>query len=317
MINKRVSKVTLLSAMLIAGIVNAQEFYTCVPKKSWWKDTIKESIPSEEILKEIKESLSNNFQNADKLAEIIAKGIRNSKKTVWKKIVDLKITSPISDFKQVLQPGYYRVTAAAAGSQEVIKEFSVITPSDFKACVGAGGGGGRGYDGYYGGGGSGRNTGGCGDSSGYGGGYGGGGGGGSGGCVDSTKCSGGGSSGGSGGTGGSGNSGYGGIGRNNCKANCSRKHCGSDGGEGIGGGRGGYGGSGSGGNGGYPGGGGGNGGYGCSGGGGGGGGGGAGSYFQVADFELILKGGDGKPAEGYAGGDGAGPDGYVIVEKME
>ncbi len=63
---KKTSKITLLIAMLVATMVNAQEFYTCVPKKSWWKDTINESV-------------SNSLQNPDKLAEIIANGIVNSK----------------------------------------------------------------------------------------------------------------------------------------------------------------------------------------------------------------------------------------------
>ncbi len=43
---KKTSKITLLSAMLLAGVVNAQEFYTCVPKKSWWGDVIKSNVPS-------------------------------------------------------------------------------------------------------------------------------------------------------------------------------------------------------------------------------------------------------------------------------
>ena len=295
---KKTSKITMITALVLAGVVNAQEFYTCVPKKSWWKDTIKESIPSQEILKEIKESLSNNFQNADKLAEIIAKGIRNSKKTIWKKIVYLKITSPISDFKQVLQPGYYRVTAAAAGSQEVIKEFSVTREQEFLACVGAAGGNGgksRGV-GYYsggGGGGGGRGYMGCynGES-------------GAGVFHSNEWWS---TTGGTGGCGGSGaapgdNSKNKSSEVDDCNIECkdlSRSH--------LNGGLGGRGG------------------YGCKGGKGGalndsiggGGGGGGGSYFKVADVELILKGGDGKPADGYNGGAGAGPDGYVIVEKME
>ena len=41
---KTTSKITLLSAMLVATMVNAQEFYTCVPKKSWWGDVIRENV---------------------------------------------------------------------------------------------------------------------------------------------------------------------------------------------------------------------------------------------------------------------------------
>ena len=53
MINKRISKITLLSAMLVTGVVNAQEFYTCVPKKN----TI----------------MNININNVDELAKAIVK----------------------------------------------------------------------------------------------------------------------------------------------------------------------------------------------------------------------------------------------------
>ena len=40
----KINKKILLASMLTANLVAAQEYYTCVPKKDWWKSTIKESI---------------------------------------------------------------------------------------------------------------------------------------------------------------------------------------------------------------------------------------------------------------------------------
>lgn len=42
--NNKISKITMVASLLVVGIVNAQEFYTCVPKKDWLKNTIKESV---------------------------------------------------------------------------------------------------------------------------------------------------------------------------------------------------------------------------------------------------------------------------------
>jgi len=44
MIKKQISKITMMASLLLAGMVNAQEFYTCVPKKSWWSDVMTESV---------------------------------------------------------------------------------------------------------------------------------------------------------------------------------------------------------------------------------------------------------------------------------
>ena len=91
MINKPVSKITVLSAMLLAGVVNAQEFYTCVPKKNWWKDTIKESVPSVDSLKNvIRESVKNGIKD-EKERFVFVRAIR-AKETY----IDL-------------QPGSYRI----------------------------------------------------------------------------------------------------------------------------------------------------------------------------------------------------------------
>ena len=143
MINKRISKITMVTTLLMAGVVNAQEFYTCVPKKSWWKDTIKESVPS-----------------ANDIANAMPKS--NNQPVSWSTILNLRPSSYQDEFKQTLYPGKYRVSAAAAGGERVIKEFTLTVPTEFKACVGARGGepsgkkggyggGGMGYDGAYGG----------------------------------------------------------------------------------------------------------------------------------------------------------------------
>ena len=46
MMKKQISKITMMASLLVATMVNAQEFYTCVPKKSWWSDIIKSNVPS-------------------------------------------------------------------------------------------------------------------------------------------------------------------------------------------------------------------------------------------------------------------------------
>lgn len=60
---KKTSKITLLSAMLVASTINAQEFYTCVPKQNWWRSTIQTSVP-----------------NVDAIADAVARAIRNNNK---------------------------------------------------------------------------------------------------------------------------------------------------------------------------------------------------------------------------------------------
>ena len=101
--NNKVSKITMLTALFIAGIVNAQEFYTCVPKKSWWNEMIKSNVP-----------------NTDNLTKAIAKEITNIQHQSQLKVLDLRITSPLKDFKGFLDPGKYRVRAAGAGGKEEV-----------------------------------------------------------------------------------------------------------------------------------------------------------------------------------------------------
>ena len=279
-----ISKIALLTGLLMIN-TNTKGFYQCIPKRSWIANVI-------------------DFRQ-------------------WVKILDLRITSPLEDFKGFLEPGKYRVKAAGAGGEGEVKEFILRKKEEFKACVGAGGGGGGGcglniwyyYKNAGGGGGGGGGKGYAGyysgskgedGSEGCNGGEGGNGGGGNGGngyrLYNDIEGGKGGMGGGKGGNNGS-------SGLNNCRSNCSNGNYGRRklyfNLPGMGG-------------------------YGCSGGkggrsssynSGGGGGGGGGSYFKIADVELMLKGGDGNP--GYVqddrcnGGDGAGPDGYVIVERWE
>ncbi len=126
MMKKQISKVSMLASLLVATMVKAQEFYTCVPKKSWWIDVVK-----------------------------------SGQKKSWDKIIHLTPSSRQSQFKQYLQPGRYKVKAAGAGGREEIKEFYLTTTKEFKACVGrmgsdeqengngGKGGGGMGYNGVY------------------------------------------------------------------------------------------------------------------------------------------------------------------------
>ena len=308
----KISKIILMASLLASGITTAQEFYTCVPKKDWWLDIVREG-----------------------------------NKKQWKKIIHLTPQSPQSDFQQTLQAGKYRVTAAGAGGEPETKEFTLTTVSEFKACAGAsggdgttasykefsggggGGGGGNGYNGIY----KGEN-------------------GKDGGCLKKNRADivpcfnnkGGegdfilatnaiGSIGGKGGSGGGGgvtSSGYQKLDSNGAVSGNGGK------GYGYGKGKGGDGGVADNVNG-Y-----GKGGEGCySGGGGSGGyikkmpihnnsgllkvahlagngGGGGGSYFAIVNIEMILKGGDGKDATDVNKyGKGAAPDGYVIIERLE
>ncbi len=88
---KKTSKITLLSAMLVATMVNAQEFYTCVPKKSWWGDVIRENVE---------------------------KGVRKGQRQEWNHITTIDFTKIINDgnrnennlsiYPGLLSPGTYR-----------------------------------------------------------------------------------------------------------------------------------------------------------------------------------------------------------------
>ena len=75
-------------------------------------------------------------------------------KKSWKRIVYLTPYSPQHLFQQFLQAGRYRVIAAGGGGEQVTKEFTLTTATEFKACAGerAGGsklGDGMGYEGKY------------------------------------------------------------------------------------------------------------------------------------------------------------------------
>ncbi len=43
----KINKKILLASMLVTNLVSAQEYYTCVPKKDWWKNMIKEQKKEE------------------------------------------------------------------------------------------------------------------------------------------------------------------------------------------------------------------------------------------------------------------------------
>ncbi len=118
MMKKQISKISMLASLLVATMVNAQEFYTCVPKKSWWSDVMSNSV---------------------------AQGIKEEKKQSLK-IIHLTPKSKQEEFMQVLEPGRYRITATAAGGEIHKQEFLIAKPSVFKACVGE-----RGEDGCNGG----------------------------------------------------------------------------------------------------------------------------------------------------------------------
>ena len=81
-------------------------------------------------------------------------------KKSWKRIAHLTPQSKQEEFKQTLQAGKYRVTAAGGGGRPEIKEFTLTSSQEFKACAGeraqdpvgdiAGkGGSGMGYQGRY------------------------------------------------------------------------------------------------------------------------------------------------------------------------
>ena len=108
----KISKIILAASLLASGITTAQEFYTCVPKRDWWIEMVREG----------------------------------SKK--WKKIIHLTPQSPQSDFQQTLQPGKYKVIAAGGGGEPETKEFTLTSSQEFKACAG-GNYDGMGYKGKY------------------------------------------------------------------------------------------------------------------------------------------------------------------------
>ena len=103
---KKSSKITILASLLIASTINAQEFYTCVPKKSWWKDTMGESI-------------RNNVPSADSLAEAVAKGMKSlQKKDEWQLITRI-------DFSKILND-------SNLNSQNLVVGDSFLLPGNYK-----------------------------------------------------------------------------------------------------------------------------------------------------------------------------------------
>ena len=77
----KVSKITMLTALFVAGMVNAQEFYTCVPKKSWWENIVK-----------------NNC--------------KNSNHSKWNLIKDVNFSNVINQITEVkfnISPGKYKL----------------------------------------------------------------------------------------------------------------------------------------------------------------------------------------------------------------
>ncbi len=123
MMKKQISKISLLSAMLVATMVNAQEFYTCVPKRNWWSDLIKDGVE---------------------------KGVTEGKKEIeenkWETIIDLTTDSNPVELKQALLPGKYRVTVAVAGvgmdGEKKVRIFTLDKKEEFKACIEVSGGNG-------------------------------------------------------------------------------------------------------------------------------------------------------------------------------
>ena len=64
----RINKITLLASLFVSGITIAQEFYTCVPKKDWWRKTVNEwKLVSEMFLSTqyIKKSICYDMGNLD------------------------------------------------------------------------------------------------------------------------------------------------------------------------------------------------------------------------------------------------------------
>lgn len=52
---KKLSKIIIFTGLLVSRVIVAQEFYTCVPKKDWWIDIVREGSKKEwELVEEIK-----------------------------------------------------------------------------------------------------------------------------------------------------------------------------------------------------------------------------------------------------------------------
>ena len=97
--------------MLVAGVVNAQEFYTCVPKKNWWKDTIKEGVPS-----------ANDIANAVKGA------IPQQPSSGWKLVKRLEFKN---QYLENMEFGKYKVGFCGKES----KSFSILSGERIKIEV--------------------------------------------------------------------------------------------------------------------------------------------------------------------------------------
>ena len=109
----KINKKILLASMLTANLVAAQEYYTCVPKKT---------CPSLEEIKQV-------LKTVKPVPPIPTNG-------TWKEKILLTPNSIQSEFQQKLQPGKYKVTAAGAGAAPVIREFILNEEAEFKACTG-------------------------------------------------------------------------------------------------------------------------------------------------------------------------------------
>ena len=111
MMKKQISKISMMASLLVATMVNAQEFYTCVPKKNTCDNSLK-------------------FSNIDELKQAIADGVaqgmknsgtannNNSSSKVWNfiKKIDLSyIELELDDYttKEMfitnLEPGKYKI----------------------------------------------------------------------------------------------------------------------------------------------------------------------------------------------------------------
>ena len=123
----KISKIILIASLFATGLANSQEFYTCVPKKNW---------VSLEEMKELLKTIKTNTPPPI------------PKNGVWKEKILLTPDSIQSEFKQTLQAGKYKVTAAGAGTKPVVREFILNEAAEFKACAGLRGeyGGGTQYD---------------------------------------------------------------------------------------------------------------------------------------------------------------------------
>ncbi len=112
----KISKITILASMLTVNLVAAQEYYTCVPKKDWWANIVKQNVPNASDIRQIvKEEVIKNLN--------------------WRPI-NLTPNSEVIEFQQKLQPGKYKVIAAGAGGEEEERIFILYTATKFKACVG-------------------------------------------------------------------------------------------------------------------------------------------------------------------------------------